>query len=37
MIDITPSMVKPIFGVESGVEVEQLLMVSHFEGMSKTL
>ncbi len=37
MIDITPSMVKPIFGVENGVEVEQLLMVSHFEGMSKAL
>jgi hypothetical protein len=34
MIDITPSMVTPIFGVESGVEVEQFLMLSHFEGMS---
>jgi len=37
MIDITPSMVTPIFGVESGVEVEQFLMVSHFEGMNKAL
>jgi len=34
MIDITPSMVTPIFGVESGVEAEQFLMLSHFEGMS---
>jgi len=37
MIDITPSMVTPIFGVESGVEVEQFLMVSHFKGMNKAL
>ncbi len=27
----------PIFGVESGVEVEKFLMVSHFEGMNKAL
>ncbi len=37
MIDIIPSMVTPIFGVESGVEVEQFLTVSHFEGMNKAL
>jgi len=37
MIDITPSIVTPIFGAESGVEVEQFLMVSHFKGMNKTL
>ncbi len=37
MIDITPSMVTPIFGAESGVEAEKFLMMSHFEGMSKAL
>jgi hypothetical protein len=30
-------MVTRIFGVESGVEVEQFLMVSHFEGTNKVL
>jgi hypothetical protein len=37
MIDITPSMVTPIFCVESGVEAKKFLMVSHFEGMNKAL
>jgi hypothetical protein len=37
MIDIIPSMVTPIFGVESGVEAKQFLVVSHFEGMNKAL
>jgi hypothetical protein len=37
MIDIIPSEVTPIFGVESGVEAEQFLMVSHFEGMDKAI
>jgi hypothetical protein len=37
MIDIVPSMVTPIFGAESGVELEYFLMVSHFEGISKAL
>jgi predicted Co/Zn/Cd cation transporter (cation efflux family) len=35
MIDIIPSIVTPIFGVESGLEVEQFLIV--FEGINKSL
>jgi len=35
MNEITTTMITPIFGIENGMELEQFIIVWHYEGMKK--